>query len=86
MNAISNADAHEYIVQAGDSLSEVIARLVPGKLYGPQGTLDRVVRANPEVALHPDRIYPGQKITLDDIVKTAEIQNHASSFDRVWCR
>ncbi len=51
----------EYLVQPGDTLSGILYRLVPGKIYNQN--LQATLKLNPNIS-NPDIISPGMVITL----------------------
>lgn len=48
-----------YVVVSGDSLSKIAQRL-----YGHGDQWPRIYEANRDILKNPDRIYPGQKLTI----------------------
>lgn len=55
--------ARTYTVKSGDSLSKIAHKEGGGPVYGPQGSLKKILDLNPEVK-NPDRIYPRQILVL----------------------
>jgi hypothetical protein len=56
-----SAFAYVHIVSRHETLSELCYRLVPGRVYGPKGSLEKVAQMNPQIKIL-DLVYPGQKI------------------------
>jgi nucleoid-associated protein YgaU len=48
-----------YVVVAGDSLSKISKRE-----YGDANAWKRIYEANRDILKDPDKIYPGQKLTI----------------------
>src|SRR5262245_20657026 len=56
--------ARDYTVQKGDTLSYISGKHVSKPVYGPNGSLKRVIDLNTETVANPDVIEPGQIIVL----------------------
>lgn len=54
---------NEYIIKEGDNLSEIVSKLVPGRLYGKNGSLRKVIQLNVNLK-NPNLIVPGLVIIL----------------------
>jgi LysM repeat protein len=52
-----------YIVQKGETLSEIVHRYSSERIYSKHGALKKLLVLNPKIR-NPDRVYPGQEITL----------------------
>tara|TARA_B110001454_G_scaffold16145_1_gene14510 strand:- start:5082 stop:6104 length:1023 start_codon:yes stop_codon:yes gene_type:complete len=50
-------------VKSGETLSDIARKEYPGSVYGPKGSLRKIIALNPKVG-NPNRIYPNQKIYL----------------------
>jgi LysM repeat protein len=59
--------AKTYSVKKGDTLSQIAAREFGRPIYGPKGSLQKLLQKNPEIQ-NPDRIRPTQVIRLSDEV------------------
>lgn len=57
--------AKTYNVKKGDTLSHIAAREFGRPIYGPKGSLQKLLQKNPEIN-NPDRIRPAQVIRLSD--------------------
>ncbi|HET9239441.1 MAG TPA: LysM domain-containing protein [Oligoflexus sp.] len=57
--------AKTYNVKKGDTLSHIAAREFGQPIYGPKGSLRKLLEKNPEIQ-NPDRIRPTQAIRLSD--------------------
>jgi hypothetical protein len=55
--------AAEYIVKKHDILSEIAHLSIPGKVWGEDGALQKLLVLNP-IVKNPDMIYPGQILQL----------------------
>lgn len=53
-----------YVVVEGDSLSKIAGRMIPGSVWGPGGSLVKLLAENPSIE-NPNRVFPGDKIVLD---------------------
>jgi LysM repeat protein len=77
------AFASDYLVQSGETLSAIAHKVIPGRIYGTNGSVSRVLALNPKLGANPNLIYVGQKIqipetqTLTDVPATL-IRNPAS--------
>ena len=60
----ASAWAVTYVVRKGDTLSKVIQENIPGRIYGKNGNLSKILVQNPDVK-NLDLIFPGQTISLD---------------------
>ena len=60
---VCQVEAKTYIVQQGDTLSNITQNLVPGRIYGRKGNLAKLLSLNPQLE-DPDDIRPGTAIQL----------------------
>lgn len=72
-----------YIVQKGDTLSEIAMKFMGNPVYHTKnGTLTKVINLNPSHQQNPDLIYPGQKIRISQLkaiaIKKTEKKTHSS--------
>jgi hypothetical protein len=51
------------VVREGDKLSKIVGRLIPGPVWGKNGSWTKVLKLNPGIG-NPDLIYPGEEIKL----------------------
>jgi len=56
--------------QRGDTLSTILQSIDQKPIYGPQGSLSRLLKMNPQIQ-DPNFIYPGQNINLGGDVRAA---------------
>lgn len=63
--SIVDALAVVHTVQKRETLSELCQNLVPGRIYGKNGSLKKVLGLNPSIS-DRDRVYPGQKINFPE--------------------
>lgn len=61
----SPALAYVHTVSRNETLSELCYRIVPGRVYGKNGSVQRIARLNPHIKV-VDLVYPGQKIIFPD--------------------
>ncbi len=61
----AEAPRFRYLTIRGDTLSDIVWATVPGRLYGPGGNLERVLKLNPHLE-NPDHIVPGEVVLLPD--------------------
>lgn len=66
MLATASAWCANYIVQSGDTLSGIARRHIPGRVYGKQGSLDKLLSVNPQIK-NPNLIYVGQNLSIDGV-------------------
>ncbi|MBL6991179.1 MAG: LysM peptidoglycan-binding domain-containing protein [Bacteriovoracaceae bacterium] len=59
-----------YTVKPGDTLSEISQDHLPGKIYGPNGSLARLLDLNPQIK-NPNLIYPNDQILINNNVELA---------------
>ena len=59
--------ARSYTIEKGDTLSAIAQRV-----YGKAGYWQRIFEANRDTIDNPDRIFPGQVITLPEIEQDGE--------------
>jgi hypothetical protein len=57
------AYAYTYVVRPGDTLSEIVQRHLPGRIYGKKGNLLRIVRRNPKIT-DPNLVRTGDEVTI----------------------
>lgn len=56
--------AYTYVVKPGDTLSKIVQERLPGRVYGREGNLARVLRLNSEIR-DPNAIFPGREVLID---------------------
>jgi hypothetical protein len=64
--------AWAYVVKNGDTLSGITYENISAKVYGKDGSLNKLLALNPHIK-NPDRIFPGQVISLSEVDKLAEV-------------
>ena len=57
-----------YQVRRGDSLSAIAMRSFEGKIYGPNGSLEKILKLNPSIK-NPNLIYPNQVIQIKEALQ-----------------
>lgn len=65
----ASAWAVTYVVRKGEVLSEIIYRDIPGRIYGKNGNLAKILQLNPEIK-DPNKIVDGQKINFGNLLAT----------------
>jgi LysM repeat protein len=65
-----------HIVQKGEALSKLAQKFIPGRVYGPTGSLKKIVALNPHLK-NPNVILPGQEVFLGipDEIQNREEKN-----------
>lgn len=61
-----NAYSAEHVVQPGETLSGVAHDYVPGHVWGPKGSLARILELNPKYKSDADLILPSEIVVLPD--------------------
>ena len=61
---VATSYAQEYVVQSGDTLSDIAYRFLSHKVYGPKGALLKLVKLNPHIS-NTDKIKVGELILLN---------------------
>ena len=57
--------ARTYVVKDGDTLSDILYKKVPGRIYGPGNSLEKARLLNPNlISVH--RVTPGEVLTLPE--------------------
>lgn len=69
--------AKTYNVKKGDTLSHIAAREFGRPIYGPKGSLQKLLQKNPGIQ-NPDRIRPSQVIRLSDEVANQDLKDTSS--------
>ncbi len=71
LGEIAQADeVLKHLVRAEETLSEIVQKVIPGRIWGPNGALQRTLALNPGIE-DPHFIYPGQTILLAPSTETA---------------
>jgi|GEM_PF-7066571 len=58
-----SAFADLYRIRRKETLSQIVHRFLPGRVYGKKGNLKKILALNPQIR-DPDRIFPGQTVEL----------------------
>lgn len=74
-SVVQQALAASYVIKRGDTLSGIAHRNFSGKVYGKNGSLNKLLGLNPNLT-DPDLIYPGQMLNLS---KDEVILSHADA-------
>lgn len=75
ISVVQPAFAASYVVKQGDTLSTIAHRNFEGRVYGKNGSLNKLISLNPNLT-NPDQIYPGQMLNLS---KDELILGHADA-------
>lgn len=63
LGSVGSSRAQDYVVQKGENLSTIIHDRIPGPVWGKNGTLQRVLKLNPEIS-DPNQILEGAVIVV----------------------
>lgn len=75
--ATFSGQSFAYIVQKGDTLSEIAQKITSDRIYGKSGFLLRLLALNPHLK-SADLILPGQRILIDEETPLSHITNACS--------
>lgn len=70
-----------YQVKEGDTLSDILFQLSEGRIYGKSGNLRKVAEGNRNIH-NADRIYPGQRIRIHDLIEGTVQANSSQMPDK----
>ena len=65
LTILVNSQAYEYRVVEGDKFSKILGTLIPGPVWGKNGSFNKIIAQNPGIK-DPDHILPNQIIQIND--------------------
>jgi len=73
--------ASAYVVKPGDTLSKIAAKFIPGKVWGKNGSLGKIIVLNPHIK-SIDLIFPGQNVEVSSQASVAATKNAVAALGR----